>query len=237
MKFKIDHREQSLKEIFIKNNIENIEFSNLEHGDFIIENNDDEPMLIIERKTLSDLVSSLKDGRYRNQKIELMNKFNRSTIYYIIEGKFDYSDANINFNGLDKKTIIGSVLNTMIRDDIKVFITANIEDTYNLLINIYNRVSKDPEKYMKIEAAKVKFVKKSTNINVFHNMLCQIPGVSNKVAGLITDKYSTLMIFYNAFKDKDEKEKLKLFKDITLDTNNKAFSKTTVSLIIKHLLE
>ena len=198
MKFKIDHREQSLKELFIKNNnnnIKNIEFSNLDHGDFIIENNE-EPMLIIERKTLSDLASSIKDGRYSNQKIELMNKFNRSTIYYIIEGKFDYSDNNVSFNGLDKKTLIGSVLNTMIRDDIKVFTTTNIEDTYNLLINIYNRVSKDPEKYMKIEEVKV--IKKSTNINIFHNMLCQIPGVSNKVAGLISDKYPTLTIFNNA---------------------------------------
>ena len=52
---------------------------------------DNELLLIIERKTLSDLASSVKDGRCKQQKIRLLNNFPKHKICYLIEGDLNKS--------------------------------------------------------------------------------------------------------------------------------------------------
>ena len=61
MQIEIDVREHSLIEIFKQNSIEFIE-KTLDLGDIILKNNNDE-IIIFERKTVSDLASSIIDGR------------------------------------------------------------------------------------------------------------------------------------------------------------------------------
>ena len=68
MQFIIDNREKELKDYF-KNN-DNIKFENLDIGDIVIKDND-KIIMMIERKTLEDLSASIKDGRYKEQKIRL----------------------------------------------------------------------------------------------------------------------------------------------------------------------
>ncbi len=46
---------------------------------------------MIERKTVDDLMASIKDGRHREQKIRLLKKQKDSVhIYYLIEGSLLY---------------------------------------------------------------------------------------------------------------------------------------------------
>ena len=45
--------------------------SKLDLGDIIISTNEDEELMIIERKSLNDLASSIKDGRYAEQSYRL----------------------------------------------------------------------------------------------------------------------------------------------------------------------
>jgi ERCC4-type nuclease len=237
MKLIIDHRESHIKEIINNKNYTNInfEYKNIDHGDFIFEINDKQ-LLVIERKTIADLAASIKDGRYSNQKIELLNNYNRRNIYYIIEGNFSgYSeDTNICIGGLDKKHLVGSILNTMIRDDIKIFFTQNINETIDLLINIYNRISKDPNKYTEPQQESFITTKKSNKNSTYFNMLCQIPGISNKIANNIINKYPTFNILFNSLKDIDDLQKLKELKEIKTESN-KAISKTTLNCIINTL--
>ena len=61
----IDSRETKLKNHFYK--LPYIEIKNLELGDIIIKYNS-EIIVIIERKRLDDLASSIKSGRYKQQK-------------------------------------------------------------------------------------------------------------------------------------------------------------------------
>ena len=78
----IDYREKSLKTYFetfdftndkhLKNIILKIE--NLDLGDIIIKK-DEKVILIIERKTLQDLYSSINDGRYKEQKVRLKTNY------------------------------------------------------------------------------------------------------------------------------------------------------------------
>ena len=97
MIIKIDYREKELEEMIlnIKNNnkkYENIKIKtdNLYLGDIILCDNNNTEVVIIERKTLKDLASSICDGRYKDQshRLEECNVHNHN-IYYLIEGNIN----------------------------------------------------------------------------------------------------------------------------------------------------
>ena len=92
MKIILDNRERrliklvnSLKNQYGFNHIE-ISVEKLDIGDITIKNGDNE-LLIIERKSLNDLASSIKDGRYEEQSYRLSNyPIHNHNILYLIEG-------------------------------------------------------------------------------------------------------------------------------------------------------
>ena len=100
MKLKIDNREKKLiklLEIYKKEfDLKNIECAveKLDLGDFIICDDDGNEKLIIERKSLNDLASSIKDGRYVEQSHRLTGyKMHNHNIIYLIEGNlYNYRD-------------------------------------------------------------------------------------------------------------------------------------------------
>jgi ERCC4-type nuclease len=101
MKIIVDIRETQLYEKLIsynlsitgdvdgKNSEENIEKEVLNIGDVILKFNDNTEMCVIERKTIQDLLSSIKDGRYEEQSYRLIHAsgHNPHNILYIIEGQ------------------------------------------------------------------------------------------------------------------------------------------------------
>ena len=71
MKVIIDEREQSLYEkcysiVHLDGNCTNVQLSKkvIPLGDILINTDEDKPVCIIERKSLTDLLASIKDGRY-----------------------------------------------------------------------------------------------------------------------------------------------------------------------------
>ena len=89
VKLYVDTREN---EILNKLEIEEREVTQLENGDFLIKV-DEEPFIVIERKSTKDLAQSVKDGRYKEQKLRLLSlKRNnpKLKIMYIIEGFFSF---------------------------------------------------------------------------------------------------------------------------------------------------
>ena len=66
----IDYREHRLVEHFRYR--PNVEIKKLDVGDIIFRFKD-ELVILIERKTVNDLVSSIMDGRNREQKMRIMN--------------------------------------------------------------------------------------------------------------------------------------------------------------------
>jgi len=71
MKLVIDNREPKELKTLIQDKIENVELKNLEIGDIIFLDDNDNIVLIFERKSISDLISSIKDGRYSEQSFRL----------------------------------------------------------------------------------------------------------------------------------------------------------------------
>lgn len=233
--FKIDAREHKLKDILMQSiDCEEcltflcVECDNLYCGDFIIEV-DKVPIIVIERKTLPDLVSSIKDGRYRTQKAKLKETYPNTSITYLVEGQFDYNPKSpILIEGMDKYSVISSVINTHLRDKLNVIHTNNLEDTFDYLLALIIRVCKDPLKYKNpssdIEYKKEDMIVKhkvSNKEDMFFYQLTQVPGISSKTAQAFVNKYHNMMEFYKTFIDMDIEEKLKTLKSITIDESNK----------------
>ena len=110
MKLVIDIRESSLIENVDKllkydSSFKDIliEKKSLDLGDIIIKNDEDKEILIIERKTISDLIASIKDGRYSEQSYRLNGvEHENHNILYLIEG----SPKDLIY---DKQTVYSSI--------------------------------------------------------------------------------------------------------------------------------
>jgi ERCC4-type nuclease len=229
------------REIELKNSIENLikantafqniqlKIENLHIGDIIIEI-DSKPFIIIERKQISDLLSSLKDGRYTEQSFRLNNSAHHNhNIMYLIEG-------NINKFNKHKNTIYSSMLSLNFYKGFSVINTISIDETAFFICNsiikiiknttdnklpfysnsntttILNKTdpndeSETPETPASSTTDKdyVKAIKtiKKNNINtnnISEIMLCQIPGVSPNVALIIMKEFNNIYNLINCLK-------------------------------------
>jgi ERCC4-type nuclease len=116
MFIKVDYREHELLtkiNLLISSNPSfkeiQVKTENLDLGDIIISNND-EDLLIIERKSISDLISSIKDGRYEEQSFRLDGlTHHKHNIIYLIEG--DINKINkFQDNNVDKLMVYSAIL-------------------------------------------------------------------------------------------------------------------------------
>ena len=126
----IDNRENEIIKLLEKDNFNFIK-SNLELGDIQFKH-DDNIIYIIERKTVNDLGASIKDGRYKEQKIRLLSN-NNNNIYYIIEGNINYCET------LSTKAILGSIINMIFRDNIKIIYSKDVKQTLDIILQIKNK--------------------------------------------------------------------------------------------------
>lgn len=219
MKIIIDFREQELYD-----NIQNIVLSssihfafdivkdNLNIGDIVVKKDDDEIICIIERKTLTDLMASIKDGRYTEQSFRLSNASNvpNHNIIYLIEG-----NINSIVNPIEKKTIYTSLTSINLFKGFSLTRTQNVKESADYLLSMGEKISREITKnkilfynnynlntnvleYPDV----VKTVKKQniTKDNISILMLSQIPGISTTVAKRILEDYDSLYDFINALK-------------------------------------
>ncbi len=127
----------------------------LDIGDYLIEVKN-KPYIIIERKTETDLYSSIisKKQRYHDQKLRLIkfaldNKMPRTKIIYIIENEsnnklvFNNYNSNNNIEITKRESIIqGACINTMLRDGMTIYKTKGIIETAQTLIKILKYICK-----------------------------------------------------------------------------------------------
>ena len=201
MELIIDNRENSLIKLLEENNI-NFEKKNLEIGDIqFIEN--DKLIYIIERKTVNDLGASIKDGRYKEQKVRVLAN-NTGNIYYIIEGNID------DCNTLNRKALLGSIINMIFRDNIKIINSNNVLDTYNIIIQIQTKYNDG--KFKQIENNKDSYIS-SIKTNKKENMskelcniiqLATIPGVSKNISKIVIEQYGNISNLIDEFKKNDD---------------------------------
>ena len=152
----------------------NLEIKTLPVGDYIVA-----PETIVERKTVSDLVSSIFDGRLFDQCHRLKEHYQFPIL--IIEGDIDEIEE-LTENPL---VFYGAISSIAIDFKIPVIPTPNATHTSKLLISMCSRK----------DASKGPFIKKIRKSNDLQkqqlSMLCSLPGVGEKTAIRMLEKFGT----------------------------------------------
>lgn len=246
----LDNREHALIEILKNISITNftLEIAQLPLGDIIIKKckdsnsniESDSTILIFERKTCADLLSSINDGRYRDQKARLIANYKLDQICYLIENNISSSLDKYRKNG--KKIVIGALVNKLFRDNIKILRTSSINETCDFILNICKKVDSNPEFFIKtnitIDQSNLENMPNSSSLKTSKNdylsnikvakkdninaesvsilSLTIIPGVSHKVAKLIIDNVESLNKLITMI-NKSQDETIKLIQNIEMD--------------------
>lgn len=247
MNIKLDIREKGLINEIKNSEKYNISIEQLPLGDIIIEKNNEE-IIIIERKTLNDLVSSIKDGRYKEQSLRLSNTdIPNHNIIYLIEGNLTSFKPSKN---MSIETIYSSFVSLMYFKGFSVFRTFNIKESAAYIVNLTNKINKENKipyyqnnndtnnntnniPYTNV----IKKVKKDniTPENIDIIMLSQIPDVSVNIATNILNKYKSLS---NLIKCLEENDNCLHNFEINIDNDKKRkISKKSIQNICSYLIK
>lgn len=112
-------------------------------GDIII-NDETEDKIIIERKSVADLLSSIKDGRYEEQSYRLngLNHHNHN-IVYLIEGDVNKVNRFKPDNNTEKLTLYSAMLSLNYYKGFSVFRSFSLDETANIVCNMAYKIGKD----------------------------------------------------------------------------------------------
>ena len=101
--------------------------------------------MIIERKSLSDLASSIKDGRYAEQSFRLNNyNFQNHNIVYLIEGDLRYWEkSGGRYNKIPLKTFYVTMFSLQYYKGFSVMRTLNLTETAEYILRSAEKMSRD----------------------------------------------------------------------------------------------
>lgn len=188
-----------------------------------------EIILVIERKTIEDLKASICDGRNREQKARLLGCIEANRIMYLIEGSLDHR-LDTKVSGLPISTLIGSLINTQLRDGIKTYKTASIKESANFLVKLKSKLEKDLPKFFRAggcisDTKYAASLKKSKKANMtpsvwFIKQLSLIPQVTERISEKIIEKYSNMCDLVGEYTRTPEHLRSKLLADIKYEIKN-----------------
>ena len=153
MIIKIDTRETALLQqilcqtsnVPVFKNIQ-IKSETLPIGDIII-NDESEDKIIIERKSVNDLLSSIKDGRYEEQSYRLNgNNHHNHNIVYLIEGDVNKVNRFKPDNQMEKLTLYSAMFSLNYYKGFSVFRSFSLDETANIICNMAYKMGKDLNK-------------------------------------------------------------------------------------------
>jgi ERCC4-type nuclease len=109
-------------------------------GDISIQETDGTEICIIERKSLSDLLSSIQDSRYEEQSYRLTYSSGLHThnIIYIIEGEFTTISSV-----KDKKLILSIITSLSLYKGFSVFRTNSVKETAELIMCLTDKITRN----------------------------------------------------------------------------------------------
>ena len=152
----------------------NLEIKTLPVGDYIVA-----PETIIERKSIRDLMSSVFDGRLFDQCSRLKDHFQHPIV--LMEGNVDEIEE-ITENPL----IFYGAISTVVLDfKIPVIPTPSAAHTAKLLVSMCSRKNMSGGPYLKK-------IKKSSDLEKQQlSILCSMPGIGEKFATRMLEKFGT----------------------------------------------
>src|SRR3989338_2245806 len=175
LKIIIDYREKNslVASYLIKLGIEII-FKELKIGDYVVKDT------IIERKTISDFISSMINGRLLKQLEDLKQFENKLLIIEGISNQEIYSDENSKINA---NAIRGFLLSVTLKHKIPIIFTKNSEDTTKYLLILLNKkeneISLNAKKKGRNKKEQLQFILES------------FPGIGPKTAKRLLKEFKT----------------------------------------------
>jgi DNA excision repair protein ERCC-4 len=159
----------------------NLEMKTLPVGDYIVA-----PETVVERKSIRDLVSSVFDGRLFDQCSRLKEHFQFPIV--LIEGNVDEIEEIT-----DNPLIFYGAISTIVIDfKIPIIPTPNATHTAKLLVSMCSRNESPKGPYLKK-------IKKSNDLEKQQlSSLCSLPGVGEKFAVRLLEKFGTPLKVFTA---------------------------------------
>ena len=158
----------------------NLEMKTLPVGDYIVA-----PETVVERKTISDLVSSIFDGRLFDQCNRLKENFQFPII--LIEGDV----AEIEKLVENPFVFYGAVSSIVTNFKIPIISTPNASHTAKLLVSMCSRKDLPNGPF-------IKKIRKSNDLQRQQlSVLCSLPGIGEKTARRILEKFGTPLKAFN----------------------------------------
>ena len=249
MKIKVDIREKKLIPLLKALNKDygydlEIIVEKLDLGDIIICDNENKELLIIERKTLTDLASSIRDGRYMEQSYRLNSEqLHNHNIIYLIEGDmYTYRDK---YTKIKKQTLFVTMGCIQYYKGFSVMRTKDILETAEYIIRFSEKMGREKKKGFynggsnnnnEVYSKFVKRVKKDniTPENIGEIILNQIPGISQATSLSVMKHFGSL---YNLLDNlKKEPNCLNNLTYKTKTGSDRRISKTSIRNISQYLL-
>jgi ERCC4-type nuclease len=162
--YKVDYREKKLLEFFEKDNTisesdsdngidVSYEKCNLDIADIHIiysrknkkKTSNEEVTnyrILVERKSIADCVSSIKDNRYKEQKLRCkaeVAKDDKTLFCYILEGNIEKDCRNTK----DQHMVYGFIISNQFRDDVIIINTSSVKETYVFINKLGDRLKKN----------------------------------------------------------------------------------------------
>lgn len=198
VKICLDIREHDLI-LLIPNIIEtnklmiDFEVKDLQVGDIEIRDVSNVLLSLIERKSLSDLASSITDGRYREQSLrikEAIPELSDHNKYYLIEGDFSQFSRKSRNQKIKSSTLYGVMASLSYGKGFSIVRTMNLQETAEWTIYFAKKISQiHNDGINETPYSSVIVKKKCRNItpeNIDEILLCQIPYIKTITArGLI----------------------------------------------------
>ena len=109
-------------------------------GDVLIQTNEGKDVLIIERKTFADLLSSITDGRYEEQSYRLLNSsgFPPHSVFYLLEGMFSQLRT-----GLESKIIYSAMTSLQFFKGFSVHRAATIQESAEWILHMAEKIGRE----------------------------------------------------------------------------------------------
>jgi hypothetical protein len=151
MIIKVDSREQDLLQkiqqfiasIPIFKQIQ-VETHALPIGDIIICDNNQEEKVIIERKSVNDLLASIKDGRYEEQSYRLNGLIQHNhNIIYLIEGDIAHVNRFKSDNKIEKLTLYSAIFSLNYYKGFSVLRSFSLEESATIICNMAYKLGKE----------------------------------------------------------------------------------------------
>ena len=256
MKIIVDDREILIYEqcnmllTMVNNSYKNIQLTKqvLALGDFILTKDNDEHVAIIERKTLQDLLASIKDGRYEEQSYRLANTIRDIPIFYLIEGNISSLRTE-----QEKKLVYSAMTSLHFFKGFQTLRTHSSTESAELMVSMADKIERNlqkgvPLKHIATNASPdgqttevanyctvVKKVKKEniTPENIGEIILSQIPGISSVTAVVIMKQFTSISNLIDELKKNPNR-----LDNIQYETNGKLrkINRTSIQSIITYLI-